>query len=88
MAGWRLPIFKNKAGRDEWITSGVVAIQKLQIRVALFEHRGKPRDFFLATALFTRLFEMPVIAHNFERALAIDFFLQPTQCTVHRFAFF
>ena len=61
---------------------------QLQIRVALFEHRGKPRDFFLATALFTRLFKMPVIAHDFERAFAVDFFLQPPQRTIHRFAFF
>ena len=88
MAGWRLPIFKNKTGRDEWITSGVAAISKLQIRVALFEHRGKPRDFFLAPALLTRLFEMPAIARDFERALAVDFFLQPPQRTIHRFAFF
>ncbi len=88
MAGWRLPIFKNKTGRDEWITSGVAAISKLQIRVARGQHRGEPRDFFLAAALFTRLFKMPVIAHDFKRALAVDFFLQPPQRTIHRFAFF
>jgi hypothetical protein len=31
---------------------------------------------------------MPVSAHDFERALAVDFFLQPPQRTIHRFAFF
>ena len=31
---------------------------------------------------------MPVSAHDFERALAVDFLLQPPQRTIHRFAFF
>ena len=31
---------------------------------------------------------MPMAAHNLERALAVDFFLQPPQRTIHRFAFF
>jgi hypothetical protein len=31
---------------------------------------------------------MPVIAHDFERAFAIDFFLQSTQCLIYGFAFF
>jgi hypothetical protein len=61
---------------------------QLQIRVTLFEHRGEPRDLFLATALLARLFKMPVPAHDFERALAVNFFLQPPQRTIHRFAFF
>jgi hypothetical protein len=62
--------------------------KSLQIRVARREHRGEPRDFFLATALLTRLFKMPMAAHDFERALAVNFFLQPPQRTIHRFAFF
>jgi len=63
-------------------------MRKLQIRVARGEHRGKTRDLFLAATLFTRLFEMPVIAHDLERAFAVDFFLQPPQRAIHRFAFF
>jgi hypothetical protein len=31
---------------------------------------------------------MPMSAHDFKRALTVDFFLQPPQRTIHRFAFF
>jgi len=61
---------------------------KSQVRVTGGQHRGKTRDFFLAAALFTRLFEMPVAAHDLERAFAVDFFLQPPQCTIHWLTFF
>ena len=67
---------------------GPVAMKKLQIRVAGGEHRGKTRDLFLAAALFTRLFKMPVTAHDLERAFAVDFLLQSPQRTIHWFAFF
>ena len=60
----------------------------LQIGVTGREHRGETRDFFLATAPFARLFKMPMSAHDFKRALAVDFFLQPPQRPIHRFAFF
>jgi len=52
------------------------------------EHGGEPGDFFLAPADGGRLFKLPAHAHDFERALAVNFFLQPPQCTIHRFAFF
>ena len=90
IADLRLPIFKQKPDATKFITSGLDAIQnfKSQIRVTRREHRGEPRDFFLATALLARLFKMPMSAHDFERALAVDFLLQPPQRTIHRFAFF
>jgi hypothetical protein len=31
---------------------------------------------------------MPVAAHDLERAFAVDFFLQPPQCTIHWLTFF
>src|ERR1017187_1336684 len=50
---------------------------QLQIRVTRREHRGETRDFFLATAPLARLFKMPVSAHDFKRALAVNFFFLP-----------
>jgi hypothetical protein len=52
------------------------------------QHRGEPRNFFFATAAFAGLFKLSASAHDFERAFAIDFFLKPTQRTIHGFAFF
>jgi hypothetical protein len=63
-------------------------ITKLQVGVARGQHRGKARGFFLAPALFTRLFEMPVIAHDLEGSFAVNFFLQSPQRTFYGFAFF
>jgi hypothetical protein len=63
-------------------------IIQLQVGVARGQHRGKARGFFLATPLFTRLFKMPVIAHDLEGSFAVDFFLQSPQRTFHWFAFF
>jgi hypothetical protein len=60
----------------------------LVVGVARGEHGGETGDFFLATAHGARLFKLPAVTHDFERAFAVDFFLQPTQRTVHRFAFF
>ncbi len=61
---------------------------KLQVGVAGGQHRGKARGFFLATAFFTGLFEMPVIAHDLEGSFAVNFFLQSPQCAFNGFAFF
>ncbi len=61
---------------------------ELQIRVACAQHRGEPRDFFLAAAARTGLFEVPVIAHFLQGAFAVDFFLQPPKRPIHWFAFF
>jgi len=66
----------------------VLEITKLQVGVARGQHRGKARGFFLAAPLFTRLFKMPVIAHDLEGPFAVDFFLQSPQRTFHWFAFF
>ncbi len=61
---------------------------RLVVGVARGEHGGETGDFFLATTAFARLFKLPTAAHDFKRAFAIDFLFQPTQRTVHRFAFF
>ncbi len=60
----------------------------LQICVPGGQHGRETRHFFLAAAFFTRLFEMPVIADDFKRAFAVDFFLKPAQRTIHGFTFF
>ena len=60
----------------------------LEVRVTGRQHGGKPGRFFFATAAFTGLFEMPMIAHGFKRAFAIDFFLQSAQGFINGFAFF
>ena len=52
------------------------------------QHGGETGDLFFATADGARLFKLPAAAYDFERAFAVDFFLQPTQRTFHRFAFF
>ena len=65
----------------------VQRFNELQIRVAGGQHGGKAGGLFLASALFTRLFKMPVITHDLERAFAVDFFLQSPQCAFHGFAF-
>jgi hypothetical protein len=61
---------------------------RLVVGVARGEHGGETGDFFFATAAFARLFKLPTAADDFQRALAVDFFLKPTQRTVHWFAFF
>ena len=58
------------------------------VGVARGEHGGETGDFFLATADGAGLFKLPAVAHDLERAFAVNFFLQPTQSTFHRFAFF
>ena len=67
---------------------GLVAMKKLQVGVAGGQHRGKARCFFLAAPLFTRLFEMPVIAHDLQGPFAVNFLLQSPQRAFHWFAFF
>jgi hypothetical protein len=49
---------------------------KLQVRVTSGQHGRKARRFFLTAAALTRLFEMPVIAHDFQRAFAVYFLFQ------------
>jgi len=66
----------------------MIASAGLVVGVARGEHGGETGDFFLAAADGARLFELPAVAHDFQRAFAVNFFLQPTQRTFHRFAFF
>lgn len=61
---------------------------KLHVRVTRGQHGREARDFLLSATALARLFKMPMTAHGLERAFAINFFLQPTQRTIHRFAFF
>ena len=56
---------------------------RLQIGVAGAEHRGEPRGLFLAPAFLTRLFEVPVTAHNAQCALAVNSLFQPPQGPVN-----
>ena len=60
----------------------------LQIGVASGQHGGKARGFLLAAPPFARFFVMPVIAHDFQGAFAVNLLLQPAQGLVHGFAFF
>ena len=60
----------------------------LVVGVARGEPGGETGDFFLAAAAFARLFKLPAAADDIQRAFAVDFFLQPTQRTIHWFAFF
>ena len=52
------------------------------------EHGGESGDLFLAPPTFARLFKLAPVPDDFERAFAIDFFLESPQGTVHWFAFF
>jgi hypothetical protein len=61
---------------------------KSQIRVTGGQHGGETGHFFLAAAFFAGLFKRPATADDFQRALAIDFFLKPAQRAFHRFTFF
>ena len=61
---------------------------RLQVRIARGQHGGEPRRFFLATAALARLFKMPMAAHGFQRAFAIDFLFQSPQRFINGLAFF
>jgi hypothetical protein len=61
---------------------------RLQVRVTGGQHGRKARGLFLAAAALTRLFKMPVIAHDFQRAFAVHFLFQTAQRAVHGLAFF
>ncbi len=74
-------ILTNAAGGEN-------ANHGLIVGMARGEHGGETRDFFLAAADGAGLFKLPAVAHDLERAFAVDFFLQPPQRTIHRFAFF
>jgi hypothetical protein len=80
--------FKTKAGRENFITPGLIAINKSHVRVARGKHRGEPRGFFLAPAFLAGLFKMPMAARDLEGPFAVDFFLQPPQRAIHWLAFF
>ena len=80
---------KTKTGRILTnATGGENANHGLVICVARGEHGGETGNLLLATADGTRFLELPAHTHVFQRAFAIDFFLQPTQRTFYRFAFF
>src|SRR5581483_2922641 len=59
-----------------------------QVRVAGAEQGGEARRLHLAAFAFARLFKVPMVADGLERAIAIDFFLQSSQCLLNRLAFF
>jgi len=77
-----------KTGRDKIHHVRRGCNPKLQVSVTRGQHGREARDFLLATATFARLFKMPMTAHGFKRAFAIDFLLQSTQCPIYWFAFF
>src|SRR5205814_5060129 len=60
----------------------------LHIGVTGAEHRGKPGCLLFAPAFLARLFEMPMSAHNFQGAFAVDFLFQSPQRLVYWLAFF
>lgn len=60
----------------------------LQISVTSGQHRGKAGGLFLAPALLTRLFVMPVAANDAQRAFAINLLLETAQGFFHWLAFF
>jgi hypothetical protein len=60
----------------------------LQIRVASGQHGGKARHFFLAATPRARLFKTPIVADGFQRAFAVDLFLQTAQRAINGLAFF
>lgn len=60
----------------------------LQIRVTRGQHGGEAGRFHLATATFTRLFKVPVIAHDLQRPFTVDFLFQSPQGFFDWLAFF
>ena len=68
--------------------SGHGEFKGLQIRVTGGQHGGEPGRFHLATAPFARLFKMPVVAHDLQRAFAVDFLFQSPQGLFDWLAFF
>jgi hypothetical protein len=86
--GWRGQPLNRKIGATIQRFNDSTWFKKLQIGVTRAEHRGKARGLFLAAALFTRLFKMPMIAHDLQGPFAVNFFLQSPQRTFHWFAFF
>ena len=59
----------------------------LQISVASSQHGRKTCRLFFAPAFFTGFFEMPMAAHNAQRAFAVELLLQSTQGFLDGFAF-
>jgi hypothetical protein len=60
----------------------------LHVRVAGFEHGGKPRHFLFAPTLFARFLEVPMVPNNLQRSFAINLLLQAPQDSFNRLAFF
>jgi hypothetical protein len=63
-------------------------LQFSHVGVTSRQHGGEPGRLFLAATAFTRLFEVPVIAHDFQRAFTVDFFLQSPQRFLNGLALF
>ena len=60
----------------------------LQVRIAGTQHGREPRGFFLTAAAFARLFKVPMVTYDFERAFAVDLLFQSPQSFVNGLAFF
>ena len=65
-----------------------IAKGKLQVGVTGGQHGGETRHFFFTAAFFAGLFKRFAAAHDFQRAFAVDFFLQSAQGAFYGFAFF
>src|SRR5690349_13420163 len=63
-------------------------ISGLHVRVARAQHRGKTGRLLLAPAFLAWFFEVPMVAHRFERPFAVDLLLQSPQGLLHGLAFF
>lgn len=64
------------------------ADQGLLIGIARRQHGGEPRDFFLTTPPFARLFVAPAHAHIAQGTFAINLLLETTQRFINGLAFF
>lgn len=60
----------------------------LKIGVAGAEHRTESCDLHLAPFFLARLLVMTVVSNHFQRAFAINFLFQPSQCFLDGLAFF
>lgn len=58
------------------------------VRVTRAEHGREPRRFHLAASALARFFKMPVVAHFFERAFAVELLFEPPQRFINGLAFF
>ena len=79
---------KKKAGRSLGPHSAVRVYKASHVSIAGAQHGGKPGRLHLSAPPFAGLLEMPVVAHFFQSAFAVDLFLQAPQRLVNRLAFF